>query len=67
MVLIQMIMLLSTIALIFISSYFWFKEWPLLLNMAVILCAASSIIAVGLPQSKCFSHIAQPLGNQDQA
>lgn len=58
MVLIQMIMLLLTIALIFISSYFWFKEWPLLLSMAVILCAVSSLISIGLPQSKCFSHMA---------
>lgn len=58
MTIVQFISLLLLIIFIFFSSYLWYSERLIQLCFALIICAVLSVIAIGLPQFKCFSHIA---------
>lgn len=58
MTILQFLSLLLLIILIFISSYLWYSGQLFQLCISLIICGILSIIAIGLPQIKCFSHIA---------
>ena len=58
MTIMQFLSLLLVIIFIFISSYLWYSGQLLQLCISLFICGILSIIAIGLPQTKCFSHIA---------
>lgn len=55
---IQFLSLLLLIVSIFTCSYFWYKNLFFQMILGLIICGILSVIAIGFPQEKCFSHIA---------
>lgn len=55
---IQLFSLLLLIVSIFTCSYFWYKDLFFQLILSLIILVILSMISIGIPQSKCFSHMA---------